>query len=139
MAHTLPLRLIVVDGSLAIVPAPRTEDGEIAAVILHSDALVGVFREIFDHCWAGASVLSETAAALDSSAPAADGGWEPTGRHREVLRMLGGGLTDEAMARKLGISERTVRRLVSDLTERLGAASRFQAGVAAVRLGWLDV
>jgi DNA-binding NarL/FixJ family response regulator len=43
------------------------------------------------------------------------------------------------MARKLGISERTVRRLVSDLTERLGATSRFQAGVCAVRLGWLDV
>lgn len=52
--------------------------------------------------------------------------------------MLAGGLTDEAMARKLGLSERTVRRLVSEPTERLGAASRFQAGVCAVRLGWLD-
>ncbi|MEU0387411.1 LuxR C-terminal-related transcriptional regulator [Streptomyces chartreusis] len=139
VAHTLPLRLIVADGSLAIVPAPRTADGELAAAMLHGDVLVGVFREIFDHCWAGAAVLADTAAVTDLPGTGADGAWEPTGRHREVLRMLAGGLTDEAMARKLGISERTVRRLVSDLTERLGAASRFQAGVCAVRLGWLDV
>lgn len=74
----------------------------------------------------------------ESATASPEGDWHPTGRHRELVRMLAGGLTDEAMARKLGISERTVRRLVSELTERLGAASRFQAGVCAVRLGWLD-
>ncbi|MFI6372217.1 LuxR C-terminal-related transcriptional regulator [Streptomyces sp. NPDC050546] len=131
-AHTLPLRLIVVDRSLAIVPASQTSDGEIAAVVLRGETLVGVFRGIFEHCWASAAVLTESA--TDSP----EGDWHPTGRHRELVRMLGGGLTDEAMARKLGVSERTVRRLVSELTERLGTASRFQAGVCAVRLGWLD-
>ncbi|GHH87597.1 helix-turn-helix transcriptional regulator [Streptomyces capitiformicae] len=131
-AHTLPLRLIVVDRSLAIVPASQTADGEIAAIVLRSETLVGVFRGIFEHCWASAAVLTESA----TESP--EGDWHPTGRHRELVRMLGGGLTDEAMARKLGVSERTVRRLVSELTERLGAASRFQAGVCAVRLGWLD-
>jgi DNA-binding NarL/FixJ family response regulator len=75
---------------------------------------------------------------LQSATESPEGDWHLTGRHRELVRMLGGGLTDEAMARKLGVSERTVRRLVSELTERLGAASRFQAGVCAVRLGWLD-
>ncbi|MFC9911911.1 LuxR C-terminal-related transcriptional regulator [Streptomyces sp. NPDC059862] len=130
-AHTLPLRLIVVDRSTAIVPAPPSDDDGIAAVVLRGETLVGVFREIFEHCWAAASVLTD-------AAPGPDGEWRPEGRHREVLRMLAGGLTDEAMARKLGISERTVRRLVSELTERLGAASRFQAGACAVRLGWLD-
>ncbi|MFJ3304915.1 LuxR C-terminal-related transcriptional regulator [Streptomyces sp. NPDC086549] len=130
-AHTLPLRLIVVDRATAIVPAPPSDDGEIAAVILRGATLVGVFREIFEHSWAAANVLTDAASG-------ADGEWRPEGRHREVLRMLAGGLTDEAMARKLGISERTVRRLVSELTERLGAASRFQAGACAVRLGWLD-
>ncbi|GHA21861.1 LuxR C-terminal-related transcriptional regulator [Streptomyces purpurascens] len=131
-AHTLPLRLIVVDHSLAIVPASQTSDGEIAAVVLRGETLVGVFRGIFEHCWASATVLTESA--TDSP----EGDWHPTGRHRELVRMLAGGLTDEAMARKLGVSERTVRRLVSELTERLGTASRFQAGVCAVRLGWLD-
>lgn len=137
-AHTLPLRLIVVDRSLAIVPVPQPEDGEIAAVVLRSETLVGVLRGIFEHCWAAASVLREPDTGASPAAPEAGGEWRPTGRHRELLRMLEGGLTDEAMARKLGVSERTVRRLVSELTERLGAASRFQAGVCAVRLGWLD-
>ncbi len=131
-AHTLPMRLIVVDGSLAIVPASRTADGEIAAIVLRGETLAGVFRGIFQHSWESATVLTESA--TDSP----EGDWRPTGRHRELVRMLGGGLTDEAMARKLGVSERTVRRLVSELTERLGTASRFQAGVCAVRLGWLD-
>lgn len=136
-AHTLPLRLIVVDHSLAIVPAPPSEgagEGGLAAVVLRSETLVGVLRGIFEHCWAGSAVLDPGTGA---GALGADD-WQPTGRHRELLRMLAGGLTDEAMARKLGVSERTVRRLVSELTERLGAASRFQAGVCAVRLGWLD-
>ncbi|MFD8053597.1 LuxR C-terminal-related transcriptional regulator [Streptomyces parvus] len=132
-AHTLPLRLIVVDRSLAIVPAPRPADGEIAAIVLRSETLVEVFRGIFEHCWVSASAVADTTAVVE---PGDD--WRPTGRHRELVRMLAGGLTDEAMARKLGLSERTVRRLVSELTERLGAASRFQAGVCAVRLGWLD-
>ncbi|MFD4526778.1 LuxR C-terminal-related transcriptional regulator [Streptomyces sp. NPDC058470] len=133
-AHTLPLRLIVVDHSLAIVPAPQAADGEIAAVVLRSETLVDVFRGIFEHYWAGASVLTDTAAGAEPG----DGDWRPTGRHRELVRMLAGGLTDEAMGRKLGVSERTVRRFVSELTERLGASSRFQAGVCAARLGWLD-
>ncbi|MFE9026419.1 LuxR C-terminal-related transcriptional regulator [Streptomyces iakyrus] len=131
-AHTLPLRLIVVDRSMAIVPASRAADEEIAAIVLRGEPLVGVFRGIFEHSWQSAAVLTESA--TDSP----EGDWHPTGRHRELVRMLGGGLTDEAMARKLGVSERTVRRLVSELTERLGTASRFQAGVCAVRLGWLD-
>ncbi|MFC4610110.1 LuxR C-terminal-related transcriptional regulator [Streptomyces maoxianensis] len=135
-AHTLPLRLIVVDRSLAVVPAPVSADGDIAAIVLRSETLVEVLRGIFEHCWAGANVLTDTGSG--SEALAGDAEWQPTGRHRELLRMLSGGLTDEAMARKLGVSERTVRRLVSELTERLGAASRFQAGVCAVRLGWLD-
>ncbi|MFI7005790.1 LuxR C-terminal-related transcriptional regulator [Streptomyces sp. NPDC050145] len=138
-AHTLPLRLIVLDRSSAIVPAPRPADGndeEIAALVLRGETLVGVFREIFEHCWASASLLAD--AHDEPDRPDDGSGWLPSGRHRELLRMLAGGLTDEAMARKLGLSERTVRRLVAELSERLGAASRFQAGVCAVRSGWLD-
>jgi DNA-binding NarL/FixJ family response regulator len=41
------------------------------------------------------------------------------------------------IARQLGVSERTVRRRVSDLAEILGAGSRFQIGAQAVRRGWV--
>ena len=52
-------------------------------------------------------------------------------------RAAHGGRTDEQIARKLGISLRTVRRRVAALMTELGVDTRFQAGVEAVRRGWL--
>ena len=54
---------------------------------------------------------------------------------REILRALGAGLTDEAAARRLGVSLRTYRRRVAELMATLDADSRFQAGVRAGELG----
>jgi DNA-binding NarL/FixJ family response regulator len=46
------------------------------------------------------------------------------------------GMPDETIARQLGIGHRTVQRRVQTLLTRLGAASRFQAGVLAASRGW---
>ncbi|MFG3700804.1 hypothetical protein ACGF5C_23225 [Micromonospora sp. NPDC047620] len=43
-----------------------------------------------------------------------------------------------AIARQFSVSARTVRRMIADLADRIGATSRFELGVQAVRLGWLD-
>ncbi|WFB10742.1 helix-turn-helix transcriptional regulator [Streptomyces sp. LX-29] len=61
----------------------------------------------------------------------------PSEAERQMLRMLMQGLTDSAVARQLGMSDRTVRRVVAQLMERLGAQSRFEAGVRAVERGWI--
>lgn len=45
------------------------------------------------------------------------------------------GSKDEALARQLGVSLRTVRRRVADLMDEFGATTRFQAGMEAVRRG----
>ncbi|MFD0567083.1 hypothetical protein ACFQ2M_37865 [Kitasatospora saccharophila] len=50
---------------------------------------------------------------------------------------MGHGHTDESAGRKLGLSLRTVRRMMQDLMNRLGAESRFQAGAQAVRNDWI--
>jgi DNA-binding NarL/FixJ family response regulator len=55
---------------------------------------------------------------------------------RFLLQELAAGAKDEQIARTLGLSLRTVRRRVADLIE-LGVDNRFQAGVEAVRRGWL--
>ncbi|WP_332328047.1 MULTISPECIES: helix-turn-helix transcriptional regulator [unclassified Streptomyces] len=68
----------------------------------------------------------------------ADGDQQPTETEYRLLDMLVRGLTDRAVARRLGLSERTVRRMVAHLMDRLGAASRFEAGARAVERGWLD-
>ena len=57
---------------------------------------------------------------------------------RELLELLSRGLTDEAAGRKLGVSLRTVRRMMADLTTRLGATSRFQAGYLTAKRGILE-
>ncbi|MDN5748866.1 MAG: helix-turn-helix transcriptional regulator [Pseudonocardia sp.] len=61
----------------------------------------------------------------------------PTRRHRDVavLKLLATGATDEVAAAQLDVSIRTYRRWVADLMARLGATSRFQAGVLASRDG----
>lgn len=46
-------------------------------------------------------------------------------------------MTDDAIAKRLGVSPRTARRVANDMMERLGARSRFQAGALAVQHGWL--
>ncbi|WP_354640686.1 helix-turn-helix transcriptional regulator [Kitasatospora camelliae] len=123
VAHTLPLHLIVVDGRLAVLPAPAEPE---AVVVVRDPAVVGVVRELFEHFWTGAWVPPDL---LGRAAP--------EGRRREVLRLLAAGLTDQAIGRQLEVSDRTVRRLVAELTADLGARSRFQAGVHAARLGWI--
>ncbi|MFF9869684.1 LuxR C-terminal-related transcriptional regulator [Streptomyces sp. NPDC013953] len=68
-----------------------------------------------------------------------DGGTEDfSPKEREVLAMLAAGAKDEAIARRLGCSERTLLRLLTALVAKLGAESRFAAGVQAARLGLLD-
>lgn len=51
--------------------------------------------------------------------------------------MMAAGQLNEAISRQIGISARTTRRIISNLTRRLGAKSRFQAGVKAVACGWI--
>lgn len=61
----------------------------------------------------------------------------PVGRDQRILTLLTSGASDQFIARQLEVSVRTVERRVRYLMEHLGAATRFQAGVQAVRRGWV--
>jgi D-alanyl-D-alanine carboxypeptidase/D-alanyl-D-alanine-endopeptidase (penicillin-binding protein 4) len=63
--------------------------------------------------------------------------YELTPRQREVLSLIVEGLDNKEIARRLRISERTARAHVSAVLERLGAANRTQAAVAAIKGGIL--
>lgn len=62
-------------------------------------------------------------------------GGSPDHQTRDVLRLLDAGLKDEAIARQLGVSLRTVQRLVRLASEQLDVGSRFQLGAEAARRG----
>ncbi|MGW7469520.1 LuxR C-terminal-related transcriptional regulator [Streptomyces xantholiticus] len=127
-APALPTRLVLIDRSTAVVPADP-ENTANAAVVLTGQGVVGALCALFDLVWQSARPLGQAAGPRDD-----DG---LTGQEAVVLSMLADGLTDEAIAKRLGVSPRTARRLASNLMERLGARSRFQAGAAAVVRGWL--
>src|SRR6185503_2899235 len=52
---------------------------------------------------------------------------------QSVARLMAQGLTDEVVARRLGMSVRTCRRHIAALLQNLGSVSRFQAGVKAAQ------
>lgn len=64
----------------------------------------------------------------------------PPDEELEVLRLVVvEGLTDRAVARRLGVALITVRRRIHRFMERVGAKSRIQAAAIAAERGWLRV
>lgn len=58
-----------------------------------------------------------------------------TGRERTVLELLVGDIAVPVIARRLGVSDKTVRNVVSNITAKLGVADRDAAAVAARAAG----
>jgi DNA-binding CsgD family transcriptional regulator len=97
---------------------------------LREPAVATLLAAIFDSIW----VTAMPAATRDRSS-AADA--SPTAAEAALLRLLAADLTYPAIARRLGVSSRTVERRVALLTARLEARGRFQALHEAARRGWL--
>jgi DNA-binding NarL/FixJ family response regulator len=122
----LPHETIIIDQRIAIIAGGHTPAGR-EYTVTTSPALVAGVHDLFQATWSaaadfGAYLTREAPPLLDEST-------------RGVLRALGDGLTDEAAARRLGMSLRTYRRRVADLMTVLDADSRFQAGLHAGELG----
>ncbi|WP_328525461.1 helix-turn-helix transcriptional regulator [Kribbella sp. NBC_00359] len=125
---TLPMRLLILDQEIAIMP--MDPDNPTAGAVIHrSPAVVSVALALFDSYWSRATELFDPDD-RDDDAPL-------TPHEAEVLRLLAGGAKDEQVARLLGISLRTARRITANLSERLDAASRFELGAAAAKRGWV--
>ena len=119
----LPFKLALVDFRWGLLPlAPGTELS--GALVVRPSPLLDALLQTFEAQWARAVPV-----------PAPDP--QSTDSQVELLTLLAAGMTDERIARQLGVSARTVQRRVSALMSGLGADNRFQAGVQANRRGLL--
>jgi DNA-binding CsgD family transcriptional regulator len=123
----LPMQLVVVDRSVALLPVSPVES-RLGAIEVRSPGVLAAICALFEQVWS-------TAIPFGESTPRNKQGLSP--QETEILRLMAAGHTDDSVARKLDLSVRTVRRTIADLHDRLAASSRFQAGVNAVRQGWL--
>ncbi len=127
-APVLPQRMVIVDREQALVPIDPVNTRK-GALHVTEPGIVRALVELFELAWATAVPLG----AVRERDPST-GLSEP---ERELLRLLASGLTDEGVGRRLGVSLRTVRRMMSSVMERLDASSRFEAGLKAAQRGWL--
>lgn len=129
---SLPTKLLVIDERMAVVPLHNTPDTPSSSfVIVHQSALLNALVGLFETLWQHALPLDP----LGSGIGATDAyGPDPT--ERGILGLMNAGLPDEAIARHLGLSHRTLQRRIRDLMERLHAATRYQLGAQAVAHGW---
>ena len=128
--------LTVVDGRISVVvpTATTTRGGGGFGLAVRAPALTSLALTLFDQVWKLSEPLRAPAEGTDAVAAGPDTVSE---LERSLLRLLSLGAKDEAAARHLGVSVRTVRRMVADLMRRLDARSRFQAGILAAQRDWL--
>ena len=123
----LPMRMLIVDRSTAVVPMDD-RDSSRGALLVTGRGMVAGLAALFVMTWKAAQPLGPR----PSRRPGL-----PSAQETQALRLWAQGATDGMVARSLGVSERTVRRISETLADRLGARSRFEAGVRAMEAGWL--
>lgn len=135
----LPMKLAITDRQVALLPLSLDVNTS-RAVLVRESTLLDALVDLFECYW-------ERALPLTHGGQAADGGPHPQPQQtpdgpdeedRVLVTLLASGLTDTAIARRLGLSTRTMRRRTRRLFDKLSASNRFQAGIQAARRGWLS-
>ena len=143
MVPELPFKLAIVDRSKALLPMAEGEELTAMMIVRRSPLLDALF-ELFEAQWTRAMPIPHSTrltglpdVADSHSGDSSDQPERARSGVQELLTMLSAGMTDDAIARQLGVSARTVQRRISELMETLGTRNRFQAGVQVVRHGLL--
>ena len=132
-ARTLPeiyMKMIIVDRRIALIPLSFAQADTGVRILVHASPLLSALIACFDMLWERSTPLGP-----EPGQPVASTG--PTEADQQMLTMLAAGMKDKAIARALGIAQRTVTRRITELMRTLDATTRFQAALQATRRGWL--
>ncbi|MGW1553995.1 LuxR C-terminal-related transcriptional regulator [Streptomyces sp. NPDC002346] len=120
-------RVVIFDRKVAFL-ADRTDPGG-GAVIIREPAVVEYLYQSLEQTWRLATPFVYTRVGYGETIDDIKAG---------ILRLMAAGAKDEVVAKRMNMSTRTCRRHISEILAELGADSRFQAGMLAGRLGWID-
>jgi DNA-binding CsgD family transcriptional regulator len=123
----VPMKMKLADHTTAMLPLTAT--GTAGALLIRAPVIIAALRGYFELLW-------ERATPLKGERPA-DPADRLTRAQQQVLALMAEGLHDDAIARRAEISVTTVRRHIAAIMGRLGVSSRFAAGAAAQRRGWI--
>ena len=122
--ETVATKMVHVHQRAALV-AVRSDAAQ--AILVTAPHLLALLADWFDLMW------------RDPGTTRRSGGDEITlpDLPKRVLHLMSLGRTDQQIARECGIVVGTVRRHIQQVKEELGVETRFAAGAAAVRRGWI--
>lgn len=139
-APSLPIRMAIADRSIALCPLVAGGDGitEPTAALVRDSHLLTALIALFDSYWSSASPLlalpDAPVGALAEGAPA-----DPLDDEtRALLALLVAGVSDKAIATRLGVSVRTVQRRISEVMVLTQAQTRMQLAWQISRRDWLE-
>ncbi|WP_170304838.1 LuxR C-terminal-related transcriptional regulator [Kitasatospora viridis] len=110
-------RLIIIDRETAFIPVD--DEREVTALQIHHPGIVRYLGKIFDHIWERA---------IDVGTASARHAPQISDTQRAILHHLVSGQTDEWIARRVGLSRRSIAEHVRRISEQLGSSSRAQLG-----------
>jgi sugar-specific transcriptional regulator TrmB/DNA-binding CsgD family transcriptional regulator len=134
VVEALPIKLVLADGDLGLVPLAVAAGAEPGAVLLHRSGLLAALDALFERVWRDAYPLHLSGDDDGAVVEAPNEG--VTGLDRKILRLLLAGLTDQVVAAQLDVSLRTLQRRVRHLMDLTGTQSRMQLAWHAARNGW---
>lgn len=118
MARPADIRAAVEAGARAYIPKTSTPD---------------YFAQVLQMLLAGGS--SVPADILLEDRAANEGGWDLSAREREVLKGVALGQSNKEIGRDLGLAEVTIKLHLRNLFRKMGARSRAEVAVMAVKAG----
>ncbi|MBP2706730.1 hypothetical protein JOL79_23265 [Microbispora sp. RL4-1S] len=135
----LPFKMVLVDRRQAIMPL-HLDPPLTRSVLIRGSTMVVALVALFERLWQEAVPMYPQPAGGPEAAAGPGGGEEHEGAElsledRRILALLSAGLKDDAIARQLGTSARSLRRRLRHLFDELNAETRFQAGAQASRRG----
>ncbi|WP_433438362.1 LuxR C-terminal-related transcriptional regulator [Nonomuraea sp. CA-141351] len=119
-----PGNMLIFDRLVTVIPCDPHNPNE-SLVVINGSVLTEAYMAVFEDYWLRSVSYKQ---AVSESRPA-----ELSPQENTILSLHSGGLSDDQIARKVGVHRRTVQRAVTKLMDRLGASNRFQAGLKLAR------